>query len=151
MRYEEGLMVGYRQFDTQGPEPLFPFGFGLSYTTFFYQDLEVEWTEATSGDSKLQVRCMVQNVGTRIGSEVAQLYVHAMEAKVFRPEQELKGFEKVLLAPGQVCQLHISLSRDSFARFDTDHNCWMVDPGKYELRLGSSSRQTHQRITVDII
>jgi len=151
MRYEEGLMVGYRQFDTQGPEPLFPFGFGLSYTTFSYQDIKAEWADAATGEQRLQVNCLVRNSGTRSGSEVAQLYVHPLEAMVFRPQQELKGFDKVSLAPGESRQLDFYLTRESFARFDEGQNCWVVDPGKYELRVGSSSRQILQQVTVTIV
>ena len=151
LRYAEGLMVGYRQFDTQGPEPLFPFGFGLSYTTFSYQEIKAEWTDAAVGESKLHVSCFMRNTGFRQGSEVAQLYVHPMEAKAFRPEQELKGFNKISLDPGETGQLDFYLTRERFARFDEGRDSWVVDPGKYEVRLGSSSRQIHLRIVVTIV
>ena len=129
--YREGLYVGYRYFDSAQREVKYPFGFGLSYTTFEYSGLEV------SDDA---VRFRIRNTGTVPGEEIAQLYIHADTCGMFRPEQELKGFVKVSLAPGQEQEVDIALNDRDFAVWSIEENNWVVEPGSYELRIGASSR-----------
>jgi beta-glucosidase len=148
--YQEGILVGYRWYDTRKIEPLFPFGYGLSYTTFAYRDLAV-----TAWDAKLGVsaRLKVKNTGTRRGAEVVQIYLHAAAAGVLRPEQELRTFAKVDLAPGEEREVTLKLPVRAFAYFAAkgpEQQGWQVDPGAYEIRAASSSRdiRLHASVTV---
>ena len=129
--YREGLYVGYRYFDTAELPVNYPFGFGLSYTTFQYSGLEV--TEDA-------IRFRIRNTGSRPGEEIAQLYIHAHTQGMFRPDQELKGFAKVALEPGEEKEVTIPLNDRSFAIWSIAENNWIVEPGTYELRIGASSR-----------
>jgi beta-glucosidase len=146
-RYEEGLLVGYRQFDTQAKEVRFPFGHGLSYTRFTYSDLELE----LSGDQgrTVHIRCTVRNDGPLSGAEVVQLYVHAVQPKVFRVEQELKGFEKLMLQPGQEAKVGFSLFERDLAYYDVGSSTWKTDAGQYVVRVGSSSRDIRLSVGFD--
>ena len=137
--YREGLYVGYRYFDTAQKPVKYPFGFGLSYTTFAYSDLTV---------SDSAVRFRVRNTGSRPGEEIAQLYIHPQTAGTFRPEQELTGFAKVSLLPGEERELTIPLSERSFALWSTAEKGWVVESGTYELRIGASSRDIRLRAAV---
>ena len=128
--YREGIFVGYRYFQTAHVPVAFPFGFGLSYTTFAYSDL----TATERG-----VTFTVANTGTVAGAEVAQLYVAKPEHEVFRPEQELRGFAKVELAPGESRRVTIELDERAFSYFNVATNRWEVEGGTYELRVGASS------------
>ena len=129
--YREGLYVGYRYFDTAKKEVKYPFGYGLSYTEFEYSDLQVK---------EDAVSFRIRNVGNLYGEEIAQLYIHADTNGTFRPEQELKGFAKVSLAAGEEKQVTIGLQDRSFAVWSILENNWVVEGGKYELRIGASSR-----------
>ncbi len=140
VKYDDKLMVGYRYWTTTGKHPLFPFGFGLSYTTFRFSNLSVPST-ATSG-STVQVSFDVTNTGSSEGAEVAQLYVSDPSAKVKRPERELKGFEKVVLAPGETKHVSLSLDARSFSYWDEAKHNWTIDPGKFVIRVGDSSENT---------
>jgi len=138
VRYEEGIYVGYRGYDHLGIKPLFPFGFGLSYTNFQYSNLRVE-----PGDSadpcNARVSFDIRNTGQTAGAEIAELYVGAIQPKVERPLKELKGFTKVLLQPGESKRVALSLDQRSFAYFDSDTLRWKTDPGTYEISVGGSS------------
>ncbi|HEY1791786.1 MAG TPA: glycoside hydrolase family 3 C-terminal domain-containing protein [Opitutaceae bacterium] len=134
--YNEGLLVGYRWYDTKRIEPLFPFGFGLSYTTFAYSNLRVSQT----GPDSALVEFDVANTGKRAGAEVAQLYVHEAHAAVERPEKELKGFARVFLAMGQKTTVRIPLNGRSFAYYSPDKRAWLVNAGSFDILVGSSSR-----------
>ena len=139
--YKEGLMIGYRYYDTKNVEPLFPFGFGLSYTTFAYQNLKI--TPATSGvtgDQKVTVTFSVKNSGKMDGAEVAQVYVHELASKVERPLKELKGFEKVFLKAGETKTVSVQLDRRAFSYYDVDKKDWVANPGSFEIIIGSSSK-----------
>ena len=136
--YREGLYVGYRYFDTAKREVKYPFGYGLSYTEFAYSDLTV--TEDA-------VHFTVHNIGSVYGEEIAQLYIHAATNGMFRPEQELKGFAKVGLNPGEKKQVAIALNDRSFAVWSVLENNWVIEGGSYELRIGASSRDI--RLTAD--
>jgi beta-glucosidase len=136
VHYDEGILVGYRWYDTKKIEPLFPFGFGLSYTTFTYSNLRVSAT----GPDTAEVDCDVTNSGSRTGAEVAELYVASGPSSVQRPEKELKGFAKVLLAPGETKTVKMGLNARSFAYYSTDKHSWEVDAGTYSILVGGSSR-----------
>ncbi len=139
VHYDEGIFVGYRGYDHLRIEPLFPFGFGLSYTRFEYSDLRIE-----RGDREdpwnLKVSFGIRNIGGRAGAEVAQLYMSAAQPSVERPVRELKGFAKVFLWPGESKQITLSLDRRSFSYFDPRTTLWKADPGRYEISVGASSR-----------
>jgi len=136
--YAEGIYVGYRHFDKAKIAPLFPFGFGLSYTTFGYGSLAMP---ATLGRGQTAtVRVTVQNTGKRAGDEVAQLYVRALDSKVARPVRELKGFGRVSLQPGQKAVVSFPLDMRAFSYWDAGMHIWRADPGLYGIEVGSSSR-----------
>jgi beta-glucosidase len=138
VRYAEGLLVGYRWFDTKKIEPLFPFGFGLSYTTFRYSDLKVQ--DAGTGNEVVRVEFQLANTGARVGAEVAQLYVHQDRPSLPRPFKELKGFQKVFLKPGEIRQVALELDRHAFSYYDPARGGWVAEKGDYEILVGSSSR-----------
>ncbi|HWA95740.1 MAG TPA: glycoside hydrolase family 3 C-terminal domain-containing protein [Terracidiphilus sp.] len=146
LKYNDKLMVGYRYWTTTGKQPLFPFGFGLSYTTFAFSNISAP-TSAKAGD-EVKVSFDVKNTGSVNGAEVAQLYVSDPSAKVSRPERELKGFEKVRLAPGETKHVTLTLDARSFSYWDEATHGWHIDPGKFILRVGDSSENTP--LTADI-
>ncbi len=137
--YREGVFVGYRGFDKNGVEPLFPFGYGLSYTRFSYSDLKLSAREMNQGDT-LWVSFVVTNVGQRAGDEVAQLYVHDVRASVPRPPKELKGFARVHLEPGEEKTVEIPLDAKKLAFYDPAARKWVVEPGEFQVLVGASSR-----------
>ena len=139
VEYREGLYVGYRYYQTAGVKPAFPFGYGLSYTTFEYSGLKADETG---------VSLTVTNTGSAAGAEIVQLYVAKPDAKVFRPEQELKGFAKVSLAPGESKTVAIALDDKAFRYWNVKTNAWEVEGGSYQLRVGASSVDI--RLTADI-
>jgi beta-glucosidase len=139
VRYEEGLLVGYRWFDTKQIEPLFPFGHGLSYTRFEYSALKI--VPGTGGDGPVAtVEFEIANAGAREGAEVAQVYVHDVEASVPRPAQELKAFRKVSLKPGEKQRVSIPLGREAFAFYDPARRGWVAEAGDFTIHVGGSSR-----------
>jgi len=140
LKYEDGLMVGYRYWTTTGKHPLFPFGFGLSYTTFSFANLQAPATAASG--STISVGFDVTNTGSVAGAEVAQLYVSDPSSTVKRPERELKGFEKVRLAPGETKHVTINLNPRAFSYWNTPARKWTIDPGKFVIRVGDSSENT---------
>ncbi|HZZ18716.1 MAG TPA: glycoside hydrolase family 3 C-terminal domain-containing protein [Opitutaceae bacterium] len=145
VHYDEGLLVGYRWYDTKKIEPLFPFGFGLSYTTFAYSNLVATSTGADSAT----VKCDVRNSGSREATEVVQLYIHDGHASVERPEKELKGFARVKLAPGETKTVSMDLNARSFAFYSPEKKAWSVEPGSFSILVGSSSRDI--RATTDLV
>jgi len=136
VRYEEGLLVGYRWFDAKKIEPLFPFGFGLSYTRFKYSDLSLK----PSGNGTVTAEFTVSNVGSRDGAEVAQLYVQELKPRLQRPLKELKGFNKVFLKAGEKRTITIPLDERSFAFYDTEKKSWIAEAGDFKVLVGGSSR-----------
>ena len=140
VNYGDKLMVGYRYWTTAGKHPLFPFGFGLSYTTFSFSKLSVP-ASAASG-SAVNVSFDVTNTGKVEGAEVAQLYLSDPSAKVSRPERELKGFEKVRLRPGETRHVTLSLDARAFSYWDESAHDWKIDPGKFTIFVGDSSENT---------
>jgi beta-glucosidase len=139
VRYGERIFVGYRYYDKKEIAPLFPFGHGLSYTTFKYSNLRLSAKSLTPNEL-LKVRVDVTNTGKVAGKEVIQLYVRDVESSMARPEKELKAFAKVELAPKQTRTLTFTLDREAFWYFDVTRNTWMVEPGDFEILAGSSSR-----------
>ena len=142
--YAEDLLMGYRWFDTKQIEPLFPFGHGLSYTAFEYGEPVVE----TDG-GEVVVRMKLANVGNRFGRETVQLYIAPPKSAFLRPAQELKGFAKVALEPGESREVEIRLNARSFAIYHPDKRERFVEPGRYLLRLGASSRDIRREIAVE--
>jgi beta-glucosidase len=142
--YAEGIYVGYRYFDTKKVEPLFPFGFGLSYTTFAYSDLKVT-PERVSGKEPTEVSLKVRNAGTRAGAEVIQLYVHDGHSHIDRPLRELKGFRRVELQPGETKTVEFKLDRAAFSYWSPDTKDWVAEPGTFEIQVGASSRDIRLR------
>lgn len=139
VHYEESIFVGYRHYDTRGIEPLFPFGHGLSYTTFEYQDLEIV-SEGRGDDVQITVTANIENAGERAGAEVVQLYVGERKPRLERPVRELKGFEKIHLHPGEKKRISFTLESDAFSHYDPEQGAWTATPGDYDIVLGSSSR-----------
>ncbi len=139
VEYREGIYVGYRYYDMKDIEPLFPFGYGLSYTRFEYSHLTVSQTEIKDNET-LSVTVNVKNTGPVFGKEVVQLYVHDCESTVSRPEKELKGFAKVALKPGEEKTITFTLEKRSFAHYSVERKDWHVESGGFDILLGSSSR-----------
>ena len=139
VEYREGLYVGYRYYQTAGVPVAFPFGYGLSYTTFEYSDLKAD---------EKGVTLTVTNTGSCAGAEIVQLYVAKQDAKIFRPVQELKGFAKVFLAPGESRTVSIALDDKAFRYWNVKTDRWEVEGGSYQLRVGASSADI--RLTAEV-
>lgn len=134
VRYNEGILVGYRYFDTKKVEPLFPFGHGLSYTTFAMENLSI-----TKAENKASVKVTVKNTGNVAGAEVVQVYVKDDVASVERPEKELKAFSKVFLDPGASKEIELELNDNAFQYYDETKKQWVLEPGKFTIFVGSSA------------
>ena len=137
VRYGEGIFVGYRWYQSRGISPQFPFGHGLSYSFFFYDNLQVPVKAVVGSPGKITLD--VANESPLAGQEVVQVYVRARDSNVARPFQELKAFTKVALEPGETRHVTIELRPDSFAHWDIEDHGWQVEPGQYEIRVGSTS------------
>lgn len=147
VKYAEGIYVGYRHFDKKNIEPLYPFGYGLSYTRFAIKNVKIS-TPANGGQS-LSASVDVTNTGARPGTEVVQMYVRPIASQFDRPLQELKGFTRVALAPGETKTVTLPLSSESFAIYDAKTHAWISPPGQYEVAFGASSRDIHCSQTID--
>jgi len=147
VEYREGIFMGYRYYDKKEMDVLFPFGYGLSYTTFEYSDLRLDKKEMTEQDT-LRVSVKVKNMGKMLGKEIVQLYVRDVESSVIRPEKELKGFEKVELNPGEEKEVIFTLDKRAFAYYNVDLKDWHVESGEYEVLIGKSSRDIVLKDTV---
>ena len=141
VQYREGLYVGYRYYQTAGVPVAFPFGYGLSYTSFAYSDLKV------TADS---VTLTVTNTGARDGAEIVQVYIAKPGAEIFRPAQELKAFARVSLAAGESRTVTLPLDDKAFRYWNTRTDCWEVEGGRYEVRVGASSADIRLTANVDI-
>lgn len=138
--YGEGIYVGYRWYDTRHIEPLFPFGFGLSYTEFEFGEAVLDKSVLKiDEDEKIQVRVKITNIGGCAGKEVVQLYVKDVTSTLDRPEKELKGFEKIFLQPGESKEVCFSLAKDDLAAYDTKYHKWICESGDFEILIGNSS------------
>ena len=145
VRYNEGIMVGYRYFDTKNVEPLFAFGHGLSYSTFELADLDVKTT-----DNGATVSLSVKNTGKVAGGEVVQVYLKDHASSLERPEKELKGFAKVFLQPGEQQNITIELAKDAFQYFDDKKMQWVLEPGQFSVLVGTSSRDIRLKSEISL-
>lgn len=145
VRYGEGLLVGYRWYDTRRAAVAFPFGHGLSYTVFSYEDV---WVNARGTTAEVMVR--VTNIGRRDGSEVIQVYVRDPESSVSRPAQELRAFAKVHLEPGESTLVRLDLDERAFASWDPVVDRWVVEGGAFDIAVGSSSRMIHHVLRIEV-
>jgi beta-glucosidase len=162
VEYSEGIFIGYRHFDQQGIEPLFAFGHGLSYTSFDYRNLNLRikkasWEQTVSGNGStrpssltIEVDVEIQNVGSREGAEVVQLYLGAPGKSAPMPPKQLRGFEKVSLEPGQSEHVSFHLDERALSYWDTDTHDWVVQSGTYHVMVGSSSRDMRLRDSFSI-
>jgi beta-glucosidase len=149
VNYAEGIYVGYRYYDTKNVEPQFPFGFGLSYTTFEYSDLKVTPGKVPS-NQPVGVSLKVKNTGTRAGAEVVELYLHDGHSKIDRPVHELKRFQRVELQPGQTKIVNFLLDRAAFSYWNPKKNAWLLEPGTFEIQIGASSRDIRLRAPLSL-
>jgi beta-glucosidase len=146
VHYDEGIFVGYRYYDQFAQEPLFPFGYGLSYTSFSLDRLRVRPRDR---GQRYTVSVRVRNTGVRAGAAVVQLYA-GFPAATGEPPNQLKGFGKVFLKPRRAKRVKIALDQSSFASWSETANAWVVEPGTYTLRVGTSSRDLPLEATVVI-
>jgi beta-glucosidase len=149
VKYEEGILVGYRWFDTKNVEPLYPFGYGLSYTTFAVDSAKADKAEYGQNET-ISVAVEVKNTGKVDGKEVIQLYSSKSDSKVERAAKELKGFKKVLVKAGNTETVTIKVPVKELAYYDAAAKKWTVEPGKYTLKLGTSSRDIKKEVVVTI-
>ena len=149
VEYRESIFVGYRYYDTADKPVRFPFGYGLSYTTFEYSIPKADKSSMTDTDT-LTVTVDIKNTGRVAGYEVAQLYVAHINPTIFKAAQELKGFEKVYLAPGESKTVSFSLDRRAFAYYNTEIADWHVESGEYDIRIGASSRDIRANVPVRV-
>lgn len=147
--YSEGIFVGYRWYDCRKIPVLFPFGHGLSYTTFEYSNIRLNSSKIKDSDG-LKVYATIKNTGSCAGKEIVQLYVADKTGVEIRPEKELKGFEKVYLEPGEQKEVEFVLDQRSFAYWNTDRNCWYAPSGEYEILIGASSQDIRLSATLDV-
>jgi beta-glucosidase len=145
VRYGEGLFVGYRGFDAREQEVAYPFGFGLSYTTFGYGQ-----ATATVSDAGIEVRVPVTNTGDRDGREVVQVYVSLPESRVSRAVRELKAFTSVPVKAGETADVVLTIDRDDLAYWDTRLNRWLVEGGAYHCAVGASSRDLRSTAVAEV-
>ena len=147
--YREGVFVGYRYYDKKEAEVLFPFGHGLSYTSFAFSDLKLDKTEMDDTDT-LNVSVRVKNTGSRAGKTVVQLYVCDKQSTPIRPIRELKGFEKTALEPGEEKEVRFTLNKRAFAYWNTEIHDWHVETGEFFIEIGASSRDIVLAETVTV-
>ncbi len=147
--YGEGIFIGYRHYDSRERAPLFPFGFGLSYTNFDYSNFNVTPTKFNDKQS-VQVSFNIKNCGPVAGKEIAQLYIREQNPKVVRPEKELKDFQKVSLEPGEETTLSFTLQKRDFAYFDNVTKDWMVNPGAFEIMVCASSTDLRLKQSIEL-
>ena len=149
--YDEGIFVGYRWFDEKDIDPLFPFGYGMSYTDFEYRNFQVGQQSFSSIDNIIQATLEVENIGQHKGKEIVQLYYTDLDASVPRPPKELASFEKVELDPGQTKTVELVLKAQDFAFYDILANGWTLEPGEFKLLVGSSSRNALLESEIDFV
>jgi beta-glucosidase len=147
--YKEGVFVGYRWYEKKNIEPLYPFGYGMSYTTFEYSDLRIlkEWF---SERDNISVTFTIKNIGNRKGAEIAQLYIHDVESSVPRPVKELKGFKKVDLEKGQSATVSLQLSKKDFSFWDPASKDWFAEKGKFIIYIGSSLKDIRLKKEIEL-
>lgn len=149
VEYRESVYVGYRYYDTAKKAVRFPFGHGLSYTTFAYSDLKLSADSIEDTDT-LTVSFKVKNTGERAGAEVAEVYVRDRESTIFRPEKELKGFQKVFLEAGEEKEVSVTLDKRAFAYYNVNIHDWHVESGAFDILVGASSRDIRLEAGVQV-
>jgi beta-glucosidase len=147
--YLEGILVGYRWFDTKKIEPLYPFGFGLSYTNFALENAKTNKKSYTENEV-ISITVAVKNTGKVAGKEVVQVYTSKQNSKIDRAAQELKGFQKVMVAAGKSQTITIAVPVKELAYYNVETKKWTVEPGDYTLKIGNSSRDIKKEITITI-
>lgn len=146
VHYEEGIYVGYRWFDEKEIAPLFPFGYGLGYSTFEFGDAHLN----SETSDTITVNLEVENTGERTGAEVVQVYSHDIQSAVERPPKELVGFEKVVLNPREKKSVPILIRTKDLMFYDVTNHNWKLEPGEFELQIGNSSRNIHSKIMTEV-
>jgi beta-glucosidase len=149
VEYREGVFVGYRYYDKKEMDVLFPFGYGLSYTTFEYSDLTLDKAQMTDAET-LTVSCKITNTGERAGKEIVQLYVRNHEGAIIRPIRELRDFAKVELAPGETKTVRFTLGKQAFSYYEPKIKDWRVETGTYTVEVAASSRDIRLNDTVEV-
>lgn len=149
--YREGILIGYKHYDSHALEPLFPFGHGLSYTKFHYTDIAIDKSEMKD-DEEVTVSFTLKNTGRYDGKEVVQLYISDHTKRVLHPQKSLQAFQKVSLKAGESTDVSFTLSHRHFAYYDPHAHDWRIDPGAFTIAIGSSSRDIHltQEVEVDV-
>lgn len=150
VHYAEGIYVGYRHFDKDKIRPLFPFGYGLSYTTFGYNNLQLSQKQLAP-DGSVTASVDITNTGKRAGEEVVELYIHDLHPQIDKPVRELKGFAKVALQPGETKTIQFTIQPRDLDYFDVPGHQWKADTGDYEIEVGASSRDIRQKAMVQLI
>ena len=145
--------MGYRGFEARGTEPAFCFGHGLGYGTFEWSDISLSATTVAADqldDQPIEVRVTVTNVGDRRAADVVQCYVHDVASTLRRPDQELRGFAKVELDPGESAEVTLPLSSRAFAAWDPTEHAWVVEPGAMVVRVAASSRDVRAELPLEL-
>lgn len=150
VEYRESIYVGYRFFDAAEKPVQFPFGFGLSYTTFEYSDLKISKKQINEGE-KLSVSFKIKNTGKIAGAEIAQLYVADKESTLFRPRKELKGFKKVFLEAGESKTVELELDDRAFSYYNVSISDWHIESGDFDILIGASSKDIKLSATVNVV
>jgi beta-glucosidase len=148
--YSEGVFVGYRYYDKKNVEPLFPFGYGLSYTSFEFSDISVDRVAFSEKDT-VNISVVVKNTGKIAGQEVVQLYVKDLVSSVMRPEKELKHFSKILLKPGEKKTVSFQLSNRDFAFYSARHKQWISETGDFTVMIGNSSQNLPEQHEISLL
>ena len=149
VNYEEDIFVGYRWFDTKGIEPLYPFGFGLSYTSFNITNATTDKKEFNQNE-EIALKCTIKNSGKLDGAEVVQLYASQSISSVIRPKKELKGFQKVFLKAGEEKTVELKVKVKDLAFYDEKTSSWKVEPGEFVLHLGTSVKDIVSSVSVQV-
>lgn len=147
--YGEGLYIGYKHYDRTQVAPLFPFGHGLSYTTFEYGHPEIS-TRVLTQTTPVVLTLAVTNIGTRPGMETVQIYIHDPRSRLPRPEKALAAFEKVSLSPGETRHVHITLDKHAVGYYDETIPGWIAEEGTFEVWVGSSSADIRRRTSFTV-
>lgn len=145
VRYKDDIYVGYRYYDTYNVEPQFAFGYGLSYTSFEYNNLKMK-----SAHHRSTISFTIKNTGKMAGAEIAQVYIKQEKSTLPRPEKELKGFRKIFLQPGEQKQVTLTLKEDAFQYYDDEEGRWILEPGVFDILVGSSSRSIRLKGKVNL-
>ncbi|MCC8044837.1 MAG: glycoside hydrolase family 3 C-terminal domain-containing protein [Clostridiales bacterium] len=148
--YGEGIYVGYRYYEKKGVEVMYPFGYGLSYTTFAITGADVP-SQVNVDEGDVTVAVKVKNTGAMAGSEVVQLYIHDVESTLEKPYKELKAFQKVYLEPGEEKEIHLVLTKKDFASYDCRLSKWAAEPGEFRLLIGNSSANITHSLTLNVV